>query len=64
MGPRGVVSLEPHLRWVQTREIQLDMPYSREGPIPGMFLRITTPLLDDVEEPQLALVRMQEEKEA
>ena len=48
LGPRGAVSLEPHLRWVQAREIQLKIPYSREEPIPDMFLKTTPPLLDDI----------------
>ena len=64
LGPRGVVSLEPHLCWVQARAIQLKMPYSREESISDMFIRTTPPLLDDVEELQLALVRMQQEKES
>ena len=40
------------------------MPYSREAPMPDLFVKTTPPLLDDVEELQLALVRMQKEKEA
>ena len=64
MGPRGAVSLEPYLQWVQARAIQLKMPYSREAPMPDMFVKTTPPLLNDVEELQLALVRMQQEKEA
>ena len=50
LGPRGVISLETHLRWVQARAIQLKMSYSCEEPIPDMFVRTTPPLLDDVEE--------------
>ena len=49
---------------VQAREIQLKMLYSREEPMPDIFVKTTTPLLDDLEELQLALVRMQQEKEA
>ena len=64
MGPRRVVSLEPYLQWVQTRTIQLKMLYFREAPMPEMFVRTTPPLLDDMEELQLALVSMQQEKEA
>ena len=64
LGPRGVVSLEPYLQWVQARAIQLKMSYSRETPMPDMFVKTTPPLLDDVEELQLALVRMQQEKDA
>ena len=54
MGPRGVVSLEPYLQWIQTRAIQLKMPYSREAPMPHLFVKTTPPLFDDVEELQLA----------
>ena len=50
LGPRGIVSLEPYLWWVQAREIQLKMPYFREEPIPDIFVNTTPPLLDDVEE--------------
>ena len=64
LGPRRVVSLEPYLQWVQTRTIQLKMLYFREAPMPEMFVRTTPPLLDDMEELQLSLVRMQQEKEA
>ena len=64
LGPRGAVSLEPYLQWVQARAIQLKMPYSWEAPMPDMFVKTTPPLLDDMEELQLALVRMQQEKEA
>ena len=56
--------MEPYLRWVQARTIHLKMPYSREEPMTDMFVKTTPPLLDDVEELQLALVRMQQEKEA
>ena len=56
--------MEPHIHWVQARVIQLKMPYSREEPIPDMFVMTTPPLLDDVEELHLSLVRMQQEKEA
>ena len=59
LGPRGVVSLEPYLQWVQTRVVQLKMPYSQEAPIPDLFVKTISPLLDDLEELQLALVRMQ-----
>ena len=40
------------------------MLYSREKPMPDMFVKTTPPLLDDVGELQLALVRMQQEKDA
>ena len=40
------------------------MSYSREEHMPDMFMKTTPPLSDDVEELQLALVRMQQEKEA
>ena len=56
--------MEPHLRWVQARAIQLKMLYSHEEPPPDMFVKTTHPILDDMEELQLALVRMQQEKEA
>ena len=59
LGPRGAISLEPYLQWVQARVIQLKMSYSRETPMPDMFVKTTSPLLDDMEELQLALVRMQ-----
>ena len=32
--------------------------------MPDLFVKTTPPLLDDIEEPQLALVRMQQEKDA
>ena len=64
MGPRGVVSLEPCLQWVRSRAIQLKMPYTRETPMPDLFVKTTPPLLDDLEELQLALVRMQQERDA
>ena len=48
-GPRGVVSLEPRLRWVQARIVQLKMPYSPKEPIHDMFVKTTPPLLDDME---------------
>ena len=64
MGPRGVVSLEPYLQWVQTRAIQLKMLYSQETLMPDLFVKTTPPSLDDLEELQLALVRMQQEKDA
>ena len=47
LGPRGAVSLEPYLQWVQERVIQLKMSYSREVSMPDMFLKTTPPLLDD-----------------
>ena len=56
--------MEPYLPWVHARAIQLKMPYSREEPMPDIFVKITPPFLDDVEELQLSLVRMQQEKEA
>ena len=56
--------MEPYLQWVQTRAIQLKMLYSREAPMPDVFVKTTPPLLDDVEELQLALVRMQQEKKS
>ena len=56
--------MDPYLQWVQAREIQLKMSYSRETPMHDMFVKNTPPLLDDVEEIQMALVRMQQEKEA
>ena len=40
------------------------MSYSREAPMSDMFEKTITPLLDDVEELQLALLRMQHEKKA
>ena len=40
------------------------MPYSHEEPMSYMFVKTTPPLLDDAEELQLTLVRMQQEKEA
>ena len=43
LGLRGVVSLEHYLRWVQAREIQLKMPYSREEPMRDMFLKTPPP---------------------
>ena len=49
LGPRGAVSLEPYLQWVQTRVIQLKMSYSREAPMPELFVKTTPPLLDDIE---------------
>ena len=64
MGPRGVVSLEPYLQWIRSRAIQLKMPYTRETPMPDIFVKTTPPLLDDLEEMQLALVRMQQEWDA
>ena len=64
MGPRGVVSLEPYLQWVRSRAIQLKMPYTRETPMPDLFVKTSPPLLDDLEELQLALVRMQQERDA
>ena len=60
MGPRGCVSLEPHLPWVQAKEIQLKMPYPREEPLDDMFMMTNPLLLEDVEELQLALVRMKQ----
>ena len=42
----------------------MKIPYSREAPFSDMFVKITPPLLDGVEELQLALVRMHQEKEA
>ena len=42
----------------------MKMTYSREAPMPDRFVKTTPPLLDDVEEIQLSLVRMQQEKEA
>ena len=59
LGPRGDVFLEPYLQWVQARDIQLKMLYSQETPMPDLFLKTTPPLLDDIEELQIALVRMQ-----
>ena len=56
--------MEPYLQWVQARAIQLKMPYSREAPMPDMFVKTTPPILEDVEELQLDLVRMQQENEA
>ena len=50
MGPRGAVSLEPYLEWVQARAIQLKMLYSQEAPMSDLFMKTTPPLLDDVEE--------------
>ena len=64
LGPRRVISLEPYLQWVQTRAIQLKMSYSLEAPMSGLFVKTTPPLLDDMEELHLALVRMQQEKDA
>ena len=64
LGPRWAVSFEPYLQWVQMRAIQLKMSYSWEAPMPDLFVKTTPPLLNDVEELQLALVRMQQEKEA
>ena len=64
LGPRGVVSLEPYLQWVQTRDIQLKMLYSRETPMSDLFVKTTPPLLDGAEELQLTLVRMHQEKDA
>ena len=62
LGPRGDVSLDPYLQWIQTRAIQLKMSYSRETPMPDLFVKTTLPLLDDLEELQLALVRLQQKK--
>ena len=59
LGPRGAVSLEPYLQWVQARAIQLKIPYSIEATMPDMFVKTNLPLLDDVEELQLDLVRIQ-----
>ena len=53
LGPRGVVSLEPYLQWVQERAIQLKMSYFCEEPIPDMFVKTTPPFLDDMEEFEL-----------
>ena len=64
LGPRGAVSLEPYLQWVRLRAIQLNIPYTRETPMPDVFVKTTPPLLDDLEELQLALVRMQQERDA
>ena len=64
MGPTGVVSLEPYLQWVRSRAIQLKMPYTRETPMPDLFVKTAPPLLDDLEELQLALVRIQQERDA
>ena len=63
MRPKGVVSLEPYPQWVQTRAIQLKISYSRETPMYDLFVKTTPPLLDDIEELQLALVKMQQEKD-
>ena len=43
LGPRGAVSLEPYLQWVQTRAIQLKMSYSRETLMPDLFVKTTSP---------------------
>ena len=56
--------MEPYLQWVQARAIQLKMWYSQEAPMPDMFVKTTPHLLDDMEELQLSLVRMQHEMEA
>ena len=64
MGPRGSVSLDTYLQWAQTRAIQLKMSYSRETHMPDLFVKTAPPLLYDLEELQLALVRMQQEKDA
>ena len=64
MGPRGAVSLETYFQWVQARAIQLKISYSQETPMLDLFVKTTPPLLDDIEELQLALVRMQQEKDA
>ena len=56
--------MEPYLQWVQMRAIQLKMSYSRETHMPDLFVNTTPPLLDDIEELQLALVGMQQEKDA
>ena len=62
--PRGVISLEPYLQWVEARVIQLKISYSREALMPDMFVKNTSPLLDDMEELQLSLVKMHQEKDA
>ena len=64
LGPRGEVSLEPYLQWVQARAIQLKISYSRETHMTDLFVKTNPPLLDDIEELQLALVRMQQENDA
>ena len=56
--------MEAYLLWVQARAIQLKMSYSQETPMPDLFVKTTPPLLDDLEELQLSLVRMQQEKDA
>ena len=40
------------------------MLYTRETPMPDLFVKTTPPLLNDLEELQLALVKMQQEKDA
>ena len=64
MGPRGAIYLEPYLQWVRSRAIQLKMPYTQETPMPNLFVKTTPPLLYDLEELKLALVRMQQERDA
>ena len=64
LGLRGVVSLEPYIQWVRSRAIQLKMLYTRETPMPDLFVKTTLPLLDDLEELQLALVKTQQERDA
>ena len=50
--------MEPYLQWVLARAIHLKMLYSHEAPKLDMFVKTTPPLLDDLEELQLALVMM------
>ena len=63
LGQKLGVSFEPYLKWVRARALELKMPYSRQELLP--IVEEPTPYyMTEVEELQVALTNVQQERDA
>ena len=64
LGKPNCVYLEPYLQWVQARAIKFKMPYRRHEPLPIVARESTLIFMSDVENLQIALRKVQRERDA
>ncbi|XP_050896580.1 uncharacterized protein LOC127103351 [Lathyrus oleraceus] len=62
LGNTNCVSLEPCLKWVQDRAINLKIPYSRQKPLPLVDKEPTYIFMTDAEKLNIVLTKAQREK--
>ncbi|XP_050914929.1 uncharacterized protein LOC127129857 [Lathyrus oleraceus] len=63
LGKTNCVSLEPYLKWVQDRAINLKIPYPRQEPFPLADKEPTYIFMTDAEKLKIALTKAQRERD-